>query len=113
MPATTPPRRFVTGTLSRTHRLTADIVLDYTNGATGPTAWHITLTDRATDQTAGTLAFPGPYTRGRETAFVEWLRAQQRALGLPDDGDLFAMQVRHDIYELLGMCYVEQPDIRP
>ena len=108
----TAKRTFVTETHVPMHRFWAEVVLDYTQGPGVPTTWLITLKDRSTELRVARLELVGPFTTESETTFVAWLRARHKECGI-DDGDLFAMRVRHDIYTLIGMCYVQQPDITP
>jgi hypothetical protein len=105
-------RTFVTTTSAAFARLTADIVLDYTDAPAQPVTWRIRLTNRR-GADLGRLTLASPFTQAREEDLVVWLRTVQRDNRLPDDGDLFAMQVRHAIYTLIGLCSVEQPDVRP
>jgi hypothetical protein len=109
---TTARRTLVTTTVATFARLTADITLDYTDAPAQRALWHIALANRR-GANLGQCMLLGPFTAARETELVDWLRRMQRENRLPEDGDIFAMQVRHDIYTLIGMCYVEQPDVRP
>jgi hypothetical protein len=115
--STAVPQKFVIDTVSRTHRIAAHTELFGIHepwAGVGPTLWVITLTDRAAEQVVSEpRAFNGPFSQAHEDALVEWLRQQQRSLGLPDDGDWFAMLLRHDIYALIGMCRVQRPDLQP
>jgi hypothetical protein len=105
-------RTFVTTTVAAFARLTADIALDYTDAPAQAATWHIALANRR-GADLGQLTFMSPLTTARESELVVWLRSMLRDNRLSDDGDIFAMQVRHDIYTLIGLCSVEQPDVRP
>ena len=110
--ATSARRTLVTTAVATFARLTAEVRLDYTDAPERPTGWSIELTNRR-GVAIGELQASGPFTTAREEGLVRWLRRVQQANQLPDDGDLFAMQVRHAIYTLIGMCYLERPDVLP